>query len=536
MIKVTPTNSNNKITVKDLSGNINITTTGNLAEQHSRISQAWATSEEMVQGVDYSSKHYANTSKEYSEQTLSYRNETINAVSGFQNLVDSSKVSIKDVSQECLDNIEASSNGAVQVVQDICNSSVETINTTVNECFANIDNKVDESLTNINQTTEIEKKEIEELADLIKENAQDIANRTSFAMFDTILKDHVLTYEESKGLALQGTYVYKEAIAGSRYGYPDFYNKCLEEQSSATATEVTLGDSTITMYIASNGHQYYDIANKDIVDTFFSTMGSAWFYGVDTENERIFLPRNNFFEQATGDISEVGLSVEAGLPNLTGTIGKILHYGGAGQNGVFSITAQVNNEALASNSQWGGSDLSFNASHSNAIYGNSDTVQPNSVKKLLYICVGNTTSYEGMTEVVNQGMEILAQVNQGMSTRADGQWIENKIELSTATAIGTYTLDLSDWLPNDGYNYEVLFYGDLGNTTANVPAVNFGTDIVTPMKVCVCKGTGSGSFRTAWNVILPVGLGRSATYQIETSKATSGAVWAKMYRRLGTNQ
>lgn len=30
---------------------------------------------------------------------------------------------------------------------------------------------------------------------------------SSISMFDTVIKDHILTYEESKGLALQGTYV-----------------------------------------------------------------------------------------------------------------------------------------------------------------------------------------------------------------------------------------------------------------------------------------------------------------------------------------
>ena len=210
-------------------------------------------------------------------------------------------------------------------------------------------------------------------------------------LFDTILKDHVLTYEESKGLALQGTYVYKEAIAGSRYGYPDFYNKCLEEQSSATATEVTLGDSTITMYIASNGHQYYDIANKDIVDTFFSTMGSAWFYGVDTENERIFLPRNNFFEQATGDISEVGKSIEAGLPDHIHNLSRSVVTGSSGKYSFAQSGAHGDAGNIATNK----------ASLSNPIYGNSDTVQPNAVKKLLYICVGNTEAQSSVTDVID---------------------------------------------------------------------------------------------------------------------------------------
>ncbi len=238
---------------------------------------------------------------------------------------------------------------------------------------------------------------------------------TGLQMFDTILKDHVLTYEETKGLALQGTYVYKEALAGSRYGYPDFYNKCIQERNTATATQVTLGDSTITMYVASNGHQYYDIANKDVVDTFFGTMGTAWFYGVDTANERIFLPRNNYFDQATGDTTEVGQSVEAGLPNITGTIEPYKGFYSATYTGAFydiGSTGQVASGATDTARKYG-----FDASLSNPIYGNSDTVQPNAVKKLLYICVGNTTNYEGVSEVVNQGMEILEQINEGFVSK-----------------------------------------------------------------------------------------------------------------------
>ena len=378
---------------------------------------------------------------------------------------------------------------------------------------------------------------------------------SGYQLFDTVLKDHVLTYEETKGWALQGTYVYKEALAGSRYGYPDFYNKCLEERNAVSSTgyitgntwtqptnpsgissldgwsnvsnafdgnsstyatisnttgylewdlgqnlsvsgftatglwinsqamgtdlsiysvdsngiEILLGTSTgksnssspytltcsftpiicsklrfkatdasastppriaeikltanelVPIYTNSNGHQYYDIANKDAVDEFFSTMGSAWFYGVDTANERIFLPRNNFFDQATGDISEVGQSVEAGLPNITGTLVSWNDVGTFSRSQVGAFA----NDTSGNTSRWPASDassdstrrVSFNASRSSAIYGNSNTVQPNAVKKLLYICVGNTTNYEGVTEVVNQGMEILEQVNQGIESR-----------------------------------------------------------------------------------------------------------------------
>ena len=63
---------------------------------------------------------------------------------------------------------------------------------------------------------------------------------SGFNLFDTKLVDHVLEEKEAEGWALQGTYVYKDAIAGSRYGYPDFYEKCLEEYQNPAQT-ITFG-------------------------------------------------------------------------------------------------------------------------------------------------------------------------------------------------------------------------------------------------------------------------------------------------------
>lgn len=112
----------------------------------------------------------------------------------------------------------------------------------------------------------------------------------TFQLFDTKISDSLLSYEESNGWALQGTYVHKNAIAGERYGYPDFYNKCVEEYNEATDTEIFNG---VTVKVNSNGHKFYDIADKTAIDSLFNTMGAAWLYGIDTVNECIFLPRND---------------------------------------------------------------------------------------------------------------------------------------------------------------------------------------------------------------------------------------------------
>lgn len=316
-------------------------------------------------------------------------------------------------------------------------------------------------------------------------------------LFDIVQKDHILSYEETEGYELLGNYVYKEAIAGSRYGYPDFYNKVVEEYNNATentfkkhkssnitnngvidkagvlsgfsannyakafasvskmelVVKFTMGENNttqqaivgvetiydgmtmyllngyLTVYISSNGtswnvaskvagshlfipyktylvkykyietgyhkfyiseddgqtwtedisisssnlvfsgyhnlgidsikeypflgtidlngcylideendgrfnwqgcdyyefaykehsngHKFYDIANKETVDELYNDFGAAWFYGVDTANERICLPQNDYLTSyvANGSHSVIGNGITLGLTN-----------------------------------------------------------------------------------------------------------------------------------------------------------------------------------------------------------------------------
>ena len=401
---------------------------------------------------------------------------------------------------------------------------------------------------------------------------------SGFSLFDVVEKDHILSFEESMGFGLLGTYVYKEPVAGSRYGYPDFYNECVAQKStegntllalknnvevvgsplvnngvvsgfstSSYATTLTfptdedfdfqfkiktgadisgeqeifacptasgpsqyyfclvnlesnnlnvifnggLGvwqypfgtsaqpetdyivkvvysktnntlhvtmslangtvllddtkqvdelydikeavigtgkDNAVTIfnpfkgsvdlkecYIESNsqriwsgattaaknpnGHIFYDIADKATVDEIFAQRGEAWFYGVDTENERIFLPRGTR-SQYTVNTDETGDYVEAGLPNITGTMTADISEGVA--------TGALKIDTIYSGAMWQGSvniarmrNWSLDASLSNPVYGKSDTVQPYATKKLLYIVVGNVKVQSAASDVVD---------------------------------------------------------------------------------------------------------------------------------------
>ena len=293
--------------------------------------------------------------------------------------------------------------------------AIAIIDTKSSETIEDINDIKTDAITNVELVADMGKQEIQDLVDEIKDNAETIINRVGLNMFDPVVKDHILTYEESRGLALQGTYVYKNAIAGERYGYPNFYNKCLEEYSEATKSETV---NAVTLKVHDNGHKFYDIANKEAIDSSFNTLGMAWYYGIDEENERIFLPRNVWFEQMSMD--DVGKAIEAGLPTHTHTRGTMNitgqtdgGYSGWSASGAFYNTGKThdnfgggasgfNIQNFDASRSWTGSTSTGNYSKALAT---TDTVQPNAVKKLLYICVGNTVSDTSWVDVVTQVQE-----------------------------------------------------------------------------------------------------------------------------------
>lgn len=403
-------------------------------------------------------------------------------------------------------------------------------------------------------------------------------------MFDTILKDHVLTYEESKGLALQGTYVYKEAVAGSRYGYADFYNKCLEEyensskqwvksnvtyvggvvdnqgvlsgftQSTYAQIAESLPLSTVTswdwvfaftyatsttkqviiseynvnnasriicvddvlcadmstsrtsfnigsivgkttlisgvkyfaklsftgsqynLYLSTsgkfegeeslegtvasstklldntyaigedgqpntnypflgsidlnesyiningerwwngtdtviknpNGHMFYDISIKDEIDELFNTTGVAWMYGIDTENERIFLPRDKYFaiKGSVDTVPVIGNGITLGLTNGS-SYGGLFASDNGGMAGALNADSDIYGKPINSGTgdtvgnitRQRGLTITSDPAKSGVIADTSNVVQPNE-DKYLYICVGNTEVTSSVTDVV----------------------------------------------------------------------------------------------------------------------------------------
>lgn len=124
----------------------------------------------------------------------------------------------------------------------------------------------------------------------------------------------------------------------------------------------------------------------------------------------------------------------------------------------------------------------------------------------------------------------------------DGQWVSKTATLSTATAVGTYTIDLSSYLPNDNYNYEVLLQAHQ-YSTSSTSVISLLSGILFPYNDTVSESgleafmmTNSYSRSCSKLEIIPIASDRKITLKITASNTSSCYLCAKAYRRIGTNQ
>ena len=118
------------------------------------------------------------------------------------------------------------------------------------------------------------------------------------------------------------------------------------------------------------------------------TYGKCGKWALDTENGKFktpYIPDGTHIQQAMTD-GELGKSYNAGLPNVTGTLGvyaNLVPIGGAFYHGT------TNNNSVGysqvTHSDWAGQK--FDASRSNPIYGASDTVQTEAVSLRYFVVV-----------------------------------------------------------------------------------------------------------------------------------------------------
>lgn len=240
--------------------------------------------------------------------------------------------------------------------------------------------------------------------------------------------------------------------------YVTGYNTLLKEYNNENCVVET--ENGVTYRRSPNGFKIASADQHDNIRYAYESDGIAWFYLLDTENGRFKLPRTEY--GFTGVRDKVGGDVEAGLPNITGDASLNIKRSAAGSSGAVSIENATGCVTTGETSQMpyytsGGTTsnahpyvLGIDASLSNPIYGNSNTVQPPATQMYLYFYVGDYEREEtevnigAMTEVVN---DLQAQVD---SLKAEintmlGRMDFANVEQFDVSGSNSYTC------PSDGY-------------------------------------------------------------------------------------
>ena len=138
-----------------------------------------------------------------------------------------------------------------------------------------------------------------------------------------------------------------------------------------------------------------------------TTYGECGKFVYDSVNNTLRLPKLGSFVQATTTASELGTLVEAGAPNITGSTQLGFNLSDScysvSPSGAFVLPATVSGTTASSadtliSKPYG---IRLDASQSNSIYGNSNTIQPQAIKYYFYIVVGTISKTDIQIDIDN---------------------------------------------------------------------------------------------------------------------------------------
>lgn len=131
--------------------------------------------------------------------------------------------------------------------------------------------------------------------------------------------------------------------------------------------------------------------------------GNVPFYSKGDGSTTFRVPSLKCWVKGANGIEEVGSYLSAGLPNITGSLADIPYHDSTVAKDAFYM-GQRTDVGTGSSGNAGG--INFDASRSNPIYGNSDTVQPKSIVGMWLVKAYGTVSNVGSTDVsaIAQGL------------------------------------------------------------------------------------------------------------------------------------
>ncbi|MBQ2174832.1 MAG: hypothetical protein II453_07185 [Alphaproteobacteria bacterium] len=193
--------------------------------------------------------------------------------------------------------------------------------------------------------------------------------------------------------------------------YTSAYAHLVDDISGITSETETIAGTTITFKRAADGHKIVDDTQTTNVDAIYTATGIAWYYVLDTTNERFKLPRSKY--NFVGLRDSVGNYVAESLPNITGEFGMNSTTGGVSTNaytdGAFKLGTSVSQNYNTGGNN--GNRIAFDASRVSSTYQNSAPVQQRATQAYLYFYVGNTIQNETSVDVAELTEELNGKVD-----------------------------------------------------------------------------------------------------------------------------
>lgn len=215
-----------------------------------------------------------------------------------------------------------------------------------------------------------------------------------------------------------------------------------------------------------------NLYNNDSTSNYFTTeslwQSSVTSYGVcgkfvytpasENDTATVRLPRVTGIIEGTIETSELGDLIEAGLPNITGRIGVI---GANTESGSGCLYSDGGGASAATAGAGSTSYFGLDASRSNSIYGNSQTVQPQTVKMLYYIVIASTAKTDIQVDIDEIATDLNNKMDTDLTNMTASQSSKNTIiGWGTPDYTNGITLSASSFpytAPCAGYIY-VLWY------------------------------------------------------------------------------
>lgn len=179
--------------------------------------------------------------------------------------------------------------------------------------------------------------------------------------------------------------------------------------------------------------------------TTVTTYGACGKFVVDTVNHTVRLPKVTGMIEGTIDINALGDLVEAGLPDITGTLAT--DYPSEYASGAFYAGPQVLNYVSGTVHE---QVTLFAASHSNSIYGNSDTVQPQTIKGFFYLCIANVTKTDIEIDIDEIATDLNGKADVDLTNVSGTSGLRRLVEVSSKSILPSWYKVYDEYDPATG--------------------------------------------------------------------------------------